>query len=164
MTRRAAVVVLDACGVGALPDAADYGDADTNTLSHLARRVGGLDLPVLGGLGLGSIVGLEGVPPATDPVLHGRLHPLGPGKDSATGHWELMGAVPAEPPPTYPDGFPPDVVAALERATGRRFRCNAPCNGITAIEEHGEAHLATAELILIGTTEGERTFLELFAA
>ena len=93
--RRAAVIVLDACGVGALPDAASYeGDDGSNTLAHLAERVGGLDLPALQRLGLGSIVPILGVPPAADPVLHGRLDPLGPGKESTTGHWELMGVVP----------------------------------------------------------------------
>src|SRR4029077_15595086 len=82
VSRRAFVVVLDGCGVGELPDAGDYGDAGSNTLVHLARAAGGLDLPVLGGLGLGSIVAVEGVPPAATPVVHGRLAPLGPGKES----------------------------------------------------------------------------------
>src|SRR5947209_5513123 len=99
--RRAFVVVMDACGVGALPDAAVYGDSGTNTLGNLARVTGGLELPVLGRLGLGSIVPLEGVPVAEAPVLHGRLHALGPGKDSSAGHWELMGVVQPAPPPTY---------------------------------------------------------------
>ena len=85
---------MDACGVGALPDADAYGDAGSNTLGHLAERVGGLDLPTLQRLGLGNIIPIEGVPPADDPVVHGRLHPLGPGKESTTGHWELMGVVP----------------------------------------------------------------------
>jgi len=78
-------VVLDACGVGGLPDGAEYGDAGTNTLGHLAREVDGLELPTLGRLGLGSIVELDGVPPAETPVLHGRLRALGPGKDSTAG-------------------------------------------------------------------------------
>ena len=82
MTRRAFVVVADACGVGALPDAADYGDEGANTLAHVARAVGGLRLPALQRLGLGSIVALEGVAPAGAPVLHGRLAALGPGKES----------------------------------------------------------------------------------
>jgi phosphopentomutase len=84
---RAAVIVMDACGVGALPDADAYGDAGSNTLGHLAERVGGLDLPTLGRLGLGNILPLEGVPPVDDPVVHGRLHPLGPGRSRprATG-------------------------------------------------------------------------------
>src|SRR2546430_16900539 len=91
--RRALVVVIDACGVGALPDAARYGDGGTNTLEHLARAIGGLRLPTMQRLGLGSILELEGVPAAADPAVHGRLAPLGPGKDSITGHWELMGGV-----------------------------------------------------------------------
>src|SRR5271166_3722499 len=115
-TRRAIVLVIDACGVGALPDAGDYGDEGTNTLAHVAEAVGGLQLPTLAALGLGSILPLRGVPPAEDPVIHGRLHPLGPGKDSATGHWELMGVVLERPLPTYPQGFPPEVVARLVAA------------------------------------------------
>jgi phosphopentomutase len=146
---RAAVIVLDACGVGALPDADLYeGDAGSNTLGHLAERVGGLDLPTLERLGLGSIIPIEGVPPAADPVVHGRLHPLGPGKESTTGHWELMGVVPEHPLPTYPQGFPPDVVEALERATGHRFCCNRPYSGTEVIEDFGAHHLETGELIL----------------
>ena len=149
MSRRAFVVVLDACGVGALPDAGEYaGDEGSNTLAHLAEDVGGLDLPVLGGLGLGSIVPLLGVPPADHPVVHGRLHPLGPGKESTTGHWELMGVVPSAALPTYPNGFPPDVVATLERVTGLRFCCNAPASGTEVIEQWGPHHLQTGEVIL----------------
>src|ERR1700740_1464865 len=91
--RRAFVVVIDACGVGALPDASAYGDEGTNTLVHLADAVGGLELPALAQLGLGSIVAVRGLAPAVRPAIHGRLHPLGPGKDSITGHWELMGGV-----------------------------------------------------------------------
>ena len=96
--RRAFVVVLDACGVGALPDAAAYGDEGANTLGHLAERLGGLRLPALEALGLGSIIDLVGVTPTPEPVLHGRLHALGPGKDSTAGHWELMGIVAASQP------------------------------------------------------------------
>ncbi len=149
MSRRAFVVVLDACGVGALPDAADYaGDEGSNTLVHVAEDAGGLDLPVLGRLGLGSIVPLLGVPPSSEPAVHGRLHPLGPGKESTTGHWELMGVVPTAPLPTYPGGFPPDVVAMLERVTGLRFCANTPASGTEVIEEWGEHHLKTGEVIL----------------
>ncbi|HEX2413864.1 MAG TPA: phosphopentomutase [Thermoleophilaceae bacterium] len=146
---RAAVVVLDACGVGALPDAADYeGDVGSNTLGHLAERVGGLELPTLGRLGLGSIIPIKGVPPAARPVVHGRLHPLGPGKESTTGHWELMGVVPQHPLPTYPEGFPPEVLDTLERVTGFRFCCNRPYSGTQVIEDFGEHHLETGEVIL----------------
>jgi len=146
---RAAVIVLDACGVGALPDAHEYtGDEGSNTLAHLAEHVGGLDLPALERLGLGSILPLRGVAPAAAPVLHGRLAPLGPGKESTTGHWELMGVVPEHPLPTYPEGFPPEVIAALERATGHRFCCNRPYSGTEVIEDYGAHHLETGELIL----------------
>jgi phosphopentomutase len=148
VSRRAFVVVLDACGVGALPDAAGYGDEDADTLGHLAQAVGGLDLPVLGGLGLGRVAALAGVAPASDPVLHGRLHPLGPGKESTTGHWELMGVVPQSPLPSYPGGVPPDLVARLTQATGRGQLCNAAANGVEAIVRFGAEHLRTGELIV----------------
>jgi phosphopentomutase len=146
--RRAAVIVMDACGVGALPDAADYGDEGTNTLGHLAERAGGLDLPVLGSLGLGSILPLQGVPPADAPVLHGRVGATGPGKESTTGHWELMGVRVGRALPTYPEGFSDAVITALQRATGQRFCCNRPFSGTAVLDEYGEHHLATGELIL----------------
>ena len=147
--RRAFVIVLDACGVGALPDAAAYGDApDSNTLAHVAALAGGLDLPALQSLGLGNIEPLEGVAATASPVLHGRLAPLGPGKESVTGHWELMGVVPQAPLPTYPRGFPDAVVRELERVTGRRFCCNRPYSGTEVIKDFGEDHLRSGELIL----------------
>ena len=148
MNRRAFVVVLDACGAGELPDAADYGDAGSNTLGHVSEAAGGLDLPVLGRLGLGSILPLEGVPPAEEPVLHGRLHPLGPGKDTITGHWELMGVVTPVPLRTYPDGFPDEIIEQLIDATGRGVLLNKPYSGTDAIEDYGEQHLATGNLIV----------------
>ena len=145
---RAFVVVLDACGVGALPDAEAYGDRGANTLGHLANVAGGLELPTLGRLGLGSILDLEGVAPAAAPVLHGRLHALGPGKDSTAGHWELMGVVAAEPPPTYAGGFPQQVIEIVSAAGGRDVICNRPYNGIGAIEDFGEQHVETGALIV----------------
>ncbi|HLB21987.1 MAG TPA: phosphopentomutase [Solirubrobacteraceae bacterium] len=146
--RRALVVVIDACGVGALPDAASYGDAGANTLAHVAEAVGGLQVPTLAQLGLGAIVPLLGVAPASDPAIHGRLAALGPGKDSATGHWELMGAVLGQPLPTYPEGFPRDVVARLAALSGHQLICNRPYNGIAAIDDFGAEHLRTGALIL----------------
>lgn len=142
------VVTLDACGVGALPDATEYGDAGASTLPHLAQAVGGLDLPVLGALGLGAILPVAGVPAGEPSAIFGRLAPLGPGKDSTAGHWELMGRPAAAMPPTYPAGFPADVVARLEAVTGRRFCCNRPYNGLDAVEDFGAHHLQTGELIL----------------
>jgi phosphopentomutase len=142
------VLVIDACGVGALPDAALYGDERTNTLLHVAEATGGLELPTLGGLGLGSILRLPGVPAAEDPAVFGRLHPLGPGKDSIAGHWELMGVVLDRALPTYPDGFPPAVVSRLTQAMDHEVICNRPYNGIAAIEEFGAEHLRSGSLIL----------------
>jgi phosphopentomutase len=145
---RAFVVVLDACGAGALPDSADYGDAGANTLGHLATAAGGLRLPTLERLGLGSIIPLEGVPPAQAPVLYGALHPLGPGKDSTAGHWELMGVVAPSAMPTYPDGFPDEVIEIVIAASGREIVCNRPYNGIGAIDDFGARQVQTGALIV----------------
>ncbi|HTU97472.1 MAG TPA: phosphopentomutase [Solirubrobacteraceae bacterium] len=146
--RRAFVVVLDACGVGAAADAAEYGDAGTNTLAHLADHLGGLELPALQGLGLGSILPLTGLSRAAAPVVHGRLAPLGPGKDSTAGHWGLMGVAAPGRPPTYPDGFPAEVIEIVRGASGRGVICNRPDNGLTAIEDFGAEHVARGELIV----------------
>jgi phosphopentomutase len=145
---RAFVIVIDACGVGELPDSADYGDAGANTLGHVAEASGGLDLPVLTALGLGNIMPLKGTPPAAEPVVHGRLHPLGPGKDTITGHWELMGVITPVPLRTYPDGFPDDVIDALRDATGRGVLCNRPYSGTEVIDDYGEQHMKTGDLIV----------------
>jgi phosphopentomutase len=148
VSRRAFVVVIDACGAGELPDAAEYGDAGANTLVHFAEAAGGLDVPALQALGLGSIQPLAGVPPADDPVLHGRVHPLGPGKDTISGHWELMGVVTPVALRTYPEGFPDDVLDALIDGTGRGILANHPANGVTVIEEYGLQHVVTGNLIV----------------
>lgn len=142
------MVVLDACGVGALPDAGAYGDEGTDTLAHVAEATGGLDLPNLQRLGLGTISALAGVAQAAAPVLHGRLHATGYGKDSTAGHWELMGVPSRTPPPTYPDGFPVEVMTVVSVASGRQIICNLPYNGIGAIEDFGEEHLRTGALIV----------------
>jgi phosphopentomutase len=147
--RRAFVIVMDACGAGALPDAADYGDAGTDTLGHLAEHLGGLDLPTLASLGLGSARPLLGVAPAPTPVLHGRLHALGAGKDSTAGHRELMGLVAAHRPPTYPNGFPEAILAIVRRAAGGRgVICNRADDGIDAIENFGAEHVSGGALIV----------------
>ena len=146
--RRAFVLVVDACGAGALPDAAAYGDEGTNTLVHLAASAGGLRLANLERLGLGSIMPIEGVAPAADPAVHGRLAPLGPGKDSISGHWELMGVTLPRPLPTYPRGFPPELLQRLRAATGYELICNRPDDGLAAVEQWGAQHLRSGALIL----------------
>jgi phosphopentomutase len=171
--RRAFVIVIDACGAGDLPDSGEYGDAGANTLAHVAEAAGGLELPVMERLGLGNIMPLTGVAPARDPVVHGRLRPLGPGKDTITGHWELMGVVTPVPLRTYPDGFPAEVLDALRDATGRGVLCNRPYSGTQVIEDFGEQHLATGDLIVytsadsvlqIAAHEDEVPVAELYAA
>src|SRR5579875_1402348 len=147
---RAFVLVLDACGIGGARDAAAYGDEGANTLAHLAHMLAPdvLALPTLQALGLGSISALRGVPASADPAIHGRLRPQGPGKDSISGHWELMGVVAERAQPTYPHGFPDEVLALLRQATGRELICNRPANGLAAIDEFGAEHLRTGALIL----------------
>jgi phosphopentomutase len=147
-SRRAFVIVLDACGAGALPDAADYGDAGTNTLVHVAELAGGLRLPTLQRLGLGSIQPTPGVDPSPDPVVHGRLHATGPGKDTISGHWELMGVVTPRPLRTYPDGFPDDVLAALRDAWGREIIGNVAASGTEIIDRLGPEQLRTGAAIV----------------
>jgi phosphopentomutase len=173
MGRRAFVIVLDACGAGELPDSADYGDAGANTLGHVADHAGGLHLPNLQALGLGAALPLRGCPPPERPVLHGRLHPLGPGKDTITGHWELMGAITPVALRTYPDGFPADVIEHLRDATGRGVLCNQPYSGTAVIDDYGEEHLRTGDLIVytsadsvlqIAAHEREVPQAELYAA
>lgn len=149
--RRVGVLVLDSLGVGAAPDAADYGevDPDADTLAHVAEAVGGLDLPVLGELGLGLLTAAPGVPGVGLPAgLVARLTPTGAGKDSTTGHWELMGVATDRPFPTYPDGFPPEVIEAFTRSIGRPVLGNLAASGTEIIERLGEEHLATGHPIV----------------
>ncbi len=141
-------VVLDGVGVGALPDAADYGDAGSDTLGNLSRIVD-LRLPFLQKLGLGTIIPIRGVPPVPEPLaLTGRLATLSSGKDTTVGHWEHMGLVTARPFPTYPYGFPEEVLAPFRDRIGRGVLGNKPASGTAIIDELGEAHLASGEPIV----------------
>lgn len=149
MRRRVIVVVLDSAGVGALPDAAVYGDEGSATIPHLAASVGGLRLPTMERLGLGHVAEIAGVPPRAGPQgAHGRMAEVSAGKDSTTGHWELMGVILAGPFPTYPHGFPPDVIEPFERAIGRTVLGNVPASGTEIIARLGEEHLRTGSPIV----------------
>jgi len=147
MVRRVILLVLDGCGVGAAPDAARYGDDGENTpntLGNLAKAVGGLQLPNLQRLGLGNILPLEGVPPAQPPLAaYGKMQERSAGKDTVTGHWEMMGVITEEPFPTYPNGFPPEVISAFEQAIGTKVLGNYPASGTEIIKQLGEEHLRT---------------------
>ncbi len=146
---RACVIVLDAVGAGELPDAADYGDEGSNTLGNLARAVGGLDLPSLEALGLGNVTPLEGCPPQPGaPAIAGRLVERSKGKDSISGHWELMGIVSAQAMPTYPHGFPFSIIEEFAHRTGRGVLGNVPASGTEIIQELGEEHQVTGKWIV----------------
>jgi phosphopentomutase len=146
---RACVIVLDAVGAGELPDAADYGDEGSDTLGNIARAVGGLDLPNLEALGLGNVEPLEGCPPQPGaPAVAGRLFERSKGKDTTTGHWELMGVVTPVAFPTYPHGFPDDVIDPFMNRTGRGVLGNLPASGTEIIQELGEEHQKTGKWIV----------------
>ena len=146
---RACVIVLDAVGAGELPDAADYGDEGSNTLGNVAQAVGGLDLPSLEALGLGNVAPLEGCPPQPGaPAIAGRLLERSKGKDTISGHWELMGIVSAQAMPTYQHGFPFAIVEEFAHRTGRGVLGNVPASGTEIIQELGEEHQATGKWIV----------------
>ena len=149
MGRRATVVVLDGLGAGNAPDAAQFGDEGANTLANTADAVGGLDAPNLHALGLGNIEEIEGVPPAGRPgASHGLMVELSAAKATLAGHWEMMGLVLDDPLPTYPDGFPEDVLARFEDETGRGVIGNRPASGTEIIEELGPEQEKTGAWIL----------------
>jgi phosphopentomutase len=146
---RACVIVLDAVGAGALPDAEEYGDEGSDTLGNVAKAVGGLDLPNLEALGLGNVKELEGCPPQPGaPAVAGRLVERSKGKDTTTGHWELMGVVTPQAMPTYAHGFPHDVIDPFMHRTGRGVLGNKAASGTEIIEELGEEHQRTGKWIV----------------
>ncbi len=146
---RVILLILDSVGAGPAPDAAAYGDEGANTLTHTARQVGGLRLPNLERLGLGNVVQIDGVArhKATQGAW-GKMQKVSPGKDSATGHWEIAGHAVDEPFATFPDGFPPEITQAFERETGRGVLGNRAASGTQIIEELGEEHLETGRWIV----------------
>jgi phosphopentomutase len=146
---RVIVVVLDGVGAGELPDAADYGDTGSDTLGNLSRAVGGLNLPTFGRLGLGNLWPVAGVPPADQPLgCFGRMKERSPGKDSVTGHWEMMGIVLERPFPTYPNGFPAELMTAIEAAIGRETLGNFASSGTEVIANLGDEHVRTGKPIV----------------
>ncbi len=142
--RRALVLVMDSVGVGALPDAVAYGDEGSNTLGNLAAAVGGLHLPHLGLLGLGNIIPIEGMAPVLEPrAAYGKMQMRAAGKDTTSGHWELMGVTLTTPFPVFPNGFPPEVIDPFEEQIGRKVIGNKAASGTEIIEELGSLHMNT---------------------
>lgn len=147
--RRAVILVLDGVGIGEAPDTTAYGDQGSDTLGNLSRAVGGLELPNLAAAGLGHIAPLEGVPAVSRPTgAWGLMEPKSAGKDSTTGHWEIAGVHLARPFPTYPTGFPADVVAEFARRTGRGVIGNVVGSGTAIIDQFGPEQQRTGKWIL----------------
>ncbi|MCE5307109.1 MAG: phosphopentomutase [Acidobacteriales bacterium] len=146
--RRIIWIVLDSVGIGEMPDAADYGDVGSDTLGNLAR-LRPLDLPNLCRLGLANIRPFEGLAPDAAPLgCYGRCATTSPGKDTTTGHWEMVGIHLAKPFPLYPHGFPPEVMDEFERQIGRKTLGNVPASGTEIIRELGEEHMRTGYPII----------------
>lgn len=142
--KKVTLIVLDSVGVGALPDAGQYGDSGSNTLVHTARAVGGLNLPNLGQMGLGNIIEIDGVPPVAKPTAaYGKMAEQSAGKDTTTGHWEIAGLILKRPFPVYPNGFPPGLIEEFEKRIGRQVIGNKVASGTAIIEELGAEHMAT---------------------
>ncbi|MCK4357467.1 MAG: phosphopentomutase [Candidatus Cloacimonetes bacterium] len=142
---RVILIVLDGVGVGALPDASLYQDEGSNTLANTAIKVNGLHLPNLQKLGLGNIIRMKGVPLATNPIGNwGKAAEISAGKDSISGHWEIMGIAVSKSFPTYPDGFPSNIIEQFVRKTGcKGILGNKAASGTEIINELGEEHLRT---------------------
>lgn len=140
--KRVFLIVLDSVGVGALPDAALYGDEGANTLGHILQEIQ-VSLPNMAHMGLGKIPGIPCRVPADAAGLSGRAGEVSPGKDTTTGHWELMGLRLEKPFPTYPDGFPADVIDAFEKAIGRKSLGNYAASGTEILDVLGEEHMRT---------------------
>ncbi|MGL5377384.1 MAG: phosphopentomutase [Cetobacterium sp.] len=146
---RVTLIVLDSAGIGALPDAKEFGDEGTNTLGNIALTTGGLNLKNMEQLGLGNISEILGVDSVTNAKgAYGKAAELSKGKDTTTGHWEIAGIVQEEAFPTYPNGFPKETLDALEKATGRKILCNLPYSGTEVLDVYGEQQLTTGDWIL----------------
>ena len=148
MMKRVFVVVLDSFGIGASPDAANFGDASANTLKGV-YGTGILSLPTLTSLGLGNIDGVNDIEAVSNPLAsYARLQERSMGKDTTTGHWEMAGIISEAPMPTFPNGFPRELLDKFEAAVGRGTLCNLPYSGTDVIRDYGEEHIKTGKLIV----------------
>ncbi|WP_438348573.1 phosphopentomutase [Paenibacillus sp. FA6] len=146
---RISVIVLDSVGIGALPDAPAFGDEGSHTLGHICEQVPNMKLPNLAALGLGNIAPLATIPEATNPqACYGKMAEVSVGKDTMTGHWELMGLKVEVPFQVYPNGFPPELIEKFEALTGRKVIGNKPSSGTEILDEYGEEQLRTGAWIV----------------
>jgi len=147
--KRVVVVVLDSIGIGEMPDAKSFGDQGANTLAHIAEKMGGLNAPYLEKMGLGNIYPLHGIKQVDKPsAAYGKMEELSIGKDTMTGHWEMMGLKVDIPFRTFPEGFPEELINDFEKRIGRKVIGNKPASGTEIIEELGEQHMATGAVIV----------------
>ncbi len=147
--KRIHLVVMDSVGIGEAPDAAQFDDYDVDTLGHIARERGGLNMPNMGKLGLSNIRSIQGVPAADKPLAYyTKMQEASNGKDTMTGHWEIMGLNIAVPFRVFPDGFPDELIQRIEEHTGRKVIGNKPASGTEIIDELGEEHVKTGALII----------------
>ena len=145
--RRVVLIVLDACGIGELPDAAKYGDVGANTLGHVVEKMKP-ELPNMSSLGLGNISGWKDYMDEEPIGCYGKMAEQAPGKDTTIGHWEMAGLIMDKPFPTYPHGFPKEVIDQFEEETGMQVIGNKPASGTQIIEELGPEHIQTGKLIV----------------
>ncbi|MBD8520163.1 phosphopentomutase [Lysinibacillus fusiformis] len=143
------VVVMDSVGIGEAPDAANFGDVGSHTLGHIAEKMNGLTMPVMESMGLANIEPLQGMQATNEPkAFYGKMQEASVGKDTMTGHWEIMGLNIDKPFKVYPDGFPAELIAELEKRTGRKVLCNQPASGTQVIEDFGKEHMETGAIIV----------------
>ncbi|HLT54733.1 MAG TPA: phosphopentomutase [Bacillota bacterium] len=147
--KRIFLIVLDSVGIGEAPDAEKFNDKGADTLGHIAEFMGGLDMPNMGKLGLSNIREIKGIEKAAPPLAYvTKMQEASNGKDTMTGHWEIMGLHIQEPFQTFPNGFPAELIQALEDKTGRKVIGNKPASGTAIIEELGEEHMDTGAMIV----------------
>ena len=143
------VIVMDSVGIGEAPDAVAFGDVGSHTLGHIAEKMNGLNMPNIGALGLSNIRPLQGIEKAQNPkAYYGMMQEASVGKDTMTGHWEIMGLNIATPFKVYPEGFPQELITKLEEATGRKVLCNLPYSGTAVIDDYGVEHMETGAIIV----------------
>ena len=146
--KRIFLIVLDSCGIGAMPDSAEFGDVGVNTLRACATS-SKLHIPNMIAAGLGNIDGVDYLPKTQTPTgAYARLQERSNGKDTTIGHWEIAGIVSEDPLPTYPEGFPEEVLEPFRAATGRGVLANAPWSGTAVLDAYGEEHMRTGDLIV----------------
>ncbi|WP_336046467.1 phosphopentomutase [Solibacillus ferritrahens] len=143
------VIVMDSVGIGEAPDAHNFGDAGSNTLGHIAEKMNGLNMPNMEKMGLANIRELKGINKVETPTAYfGMMQEASVGKDTMTGHWEIMGLNIDTPFKVYPEGFPQELITQLETAIGRKVLCNMPYSGTAVIDDYGKEHMETGAIIV----------------